>query len=337
MIRILILFVVALICVQTPLRAEEQRSGQFVANATCDAFQSKRKRSNPGQVTLRKGQSYEVLAINAAGGEWFRVQVPHAPTPTARWVHRDCGTFAASGQSSVKGTGARDQQTTGSAGSKEATDLVLALSWQPTFCERFRSKPECVDLNNGRLPEAARQLSLHGLWPKDFYCDVPKDVRTLDKNRDWAALPAPQLDTDTAQRLAIAMPGMQSDLHRHEWIKHGTCFFGDRGGDEYYDDSLLLLDAINTSSVGVLFASHIGKNLSDAQIRAAFDEAFGPGAGDRVEVDCADDDGDRLIAELKISLKGEITDTVDVGALIRAAPPRRRDCRSGIVDPHGAQ
>jgi ribonuclease T2 len=133
------------------------------------------------------------------------------------------------------------------------------------------------------------------------------------------------------------MPGTASFLERHEWIKHGTCFFGDRNGDEYYDDSLLVLDAINTSPVGDLLAAHVGAELSTADLRAAFDDAFGEGAGDRVQVQCTGDQGRVLIQELKIALSGEITEDADVGELIRAAAPQSAGCTRGTIDPAGLQ
>ena len=138
--------------------------------------------------------------------------------------------------------------------------------------------------------------------------------------------PAPQLDADTAERLAVAMPGTASFLERHEWIKHGSCFFGDRNGDEYFDDSLRVLDAINGSEVGALLAAHVGAELEATEIRAAFDLAFGTGAGDRIQVQCTGDQGRVLIQEVKVPLKGEITDD-----------PQSAGCERGVIDPAGLQ
>ena len=82
----------------------------------------------------------------------------------------------------------------------------------------------------------------------------------------------------------MAMPGTASFLERHEWIKHGTCHRGAGGADEYYDDTLLLVDAINGSPVAALLAERVGGELETAELRQAFDAAFGagrrrPGAG----------------------------------------------------------
>ena len=72
-------------------------------------------------------------------------------------------------------------------------------------------------------------------------------------------------------------------------------------------------------------------------LRAAFDAAFGVGAGDRVTVECRGDRGRLLIQELKIALKGQITETADGGVLILAADPLSPGCDAGIVDAAGLQ
>ncbi len=222
----------------------------------------------------------------------------------------------------------------------EATDLLLALSWEPAFCEKKSNKPECKQLNNGLLATPARQLSLHGLWPQPkgiSYCGVSKKTQRLDTTNQWSKLPSPQLDKDTAHRLAIAMPGTASFLERHEWIKHGTCFSDRDRGDEYFDDSLYILNAINGSQVGQLLANNIGKRIETRQIRRAFDNAFGTGAGKRVSVHCTTDHDRVLIQEIQIALHGTITPTADIGTLIRAGQPQKMGCSGGIVDPAGQQ
>ena len=52
---------------------------------------------------------------------------------------------------------------------KELTDSnVLALSWQPTFCEKYDEEPECAvkDPND----YVATHFSLHGLWTNKKTC-----------------------------------------------------------------------------------------------------------------------------------------------------------------------
>jgi ribonuclease T2 len=70
---------------------------------------------------------------------------------------------------------------------------------------------------------------LHGLWPQprsQAYCGVDERAVEQDKRRRWRDLPWERLDDDLWNRLQQAMPGTRSGLHKHEWIKHGTCYDG---------------------------------------------------------------------------------------------------------------
>src|SRR3546814_1497468 len=42
--------------------------------------------------------------------------------------------------------------------------FVLAVSWQPAFCETRPAKPECVTQDEDRFD--ASHFALHGLWPR---------------------------------------------------------------------------------------------------------------------------------------------------------------------------
>lgn len=228
----------------------------------------------------------------------------------------------------------------GAAQASESEDNMLALTWQPAFCEYRRDKPECVSLNDGQLPLAARQLSLHGLWPQprgNDYCGVSSVDRSLDKAGAWADLPDPAVDAATASGLKAAMPGMASFLHRHEWIKHGTCYRGAGGADEYFDDALRLMGEINGSAVGAFLAERVGREVATRDIRERFDTAFGPGTGERVAFVCKKDGARLLIREVRVGLRGMIKADSALGDLMRAASSVPIGCRKGIVDPAGLQ
>ncbi|MEM9211054.1 MAG: ribonuclease T [Pseudomonadota bacterium] len=308
--------------------AEVSAGGLLLAEKSCEAFESKNKRTNPGQVRIQIGSSYEVLALNKPGGEWYQIRVPTQSGVEKRWVLSSCGGYVRSLENNVVSTS-----------SENATDLLIALQWQPTFCERVPSARECGLVNSGRFQRASQQLSLHGLWPQPngtFYCGVSSEIVARDQNGDWRDLPALQLDKETQQHLAESMPGVFSGLHRHEWYKHGTCYFADGAADEYFDDSLFVTDAIN-DAVSDVFVQSLGSYVSASIIRFAFDVAFGDGAGDRVQIKCYQD-GDRiLIQELRVALRGQITPTTDIGALILAGTPRAVGCDGGLIDPSGLQ
>lgn len=327
------------LCFAIPAFGQEPLEGWLIATKVCEAYQSKNQLTNPGDIRIVENFAYSMIGINKPGGEWYQIRIPGAPVTESRWVHMTCGPHVVASRP-VPGPDDEPQDPFTPPDGTEATDLLLALSWQPAFCEKKPAKTECQQLNAGLLPITESRLSLHGLWPQphgNFYCGVPDSIKKLDKPDRWSELPAPQLDADTAERLAVAMPGTASFLERHEWIKHGTCFFGERNGDEYYDDSLLVLEAINDSEVGQFLAAHVGAEIETADLRAAFDTAFGDGAGDRVQVACTGDQERVLIQELKITLLGEITETSDVGALILAAPTQSPGCPHGILDPAGLQ
>lgn len=333
-----IFLLILLVASVMPAMAEEKLDGWFIAMKRCEAYQSKNKLTNPGDIHIEERTAYDLKGINKKGGNWYHIRVPGAPVTSDRWVSLTCGVHAiAFGKLPEEGGEVvRVDPVPGT----EATDLLLALSWQPAFCEKKPSKVECKQLNDGLLPITETQLSLHGLWPQPngtFYCGVPDAVKRLDKAKRWDELPAPELDADTADRLAVAMPGTASFLERHEWIKHGTCFFGEGNGDEYFDDSLRVLKAINDSPVGRLLAESVGSELETSDIRKVFDLAFGVGAGERVQVQCTGDQGRVLIQELKITLKGEITEATDIGTLILAGDRQSPGCPSGVIDPVGLQ
>jgi ribonuclease T2 len=220
------------------------------------------------------------------------------------------------------------------AAAQQRTQYVLAISWQPAFCETAENRPECRSQTADRFD--ASHFTLHGLWPQRVdYCDVSRTDQLADREGDWPALPAPELSKANAAKLREVMPGTQSGLERHEWLKHGTCY--GEPADAYFADALALLEAVNASAVRDLFARSIGKELTQKQVRDAFDVAFGKGAGLRVRLACERDGNRRIITELTIGLTGQITAPADYRRLTMAARPTNGGCDAGIVDPVGLQ
>jgi len=214
--------------------------------------------------------------------------------------------------------------------------LVLAISWQPGFCEGASQKSECQSQKAGRYDTT--HFSLHGLWPQPrnkAYCNVDSDISSLSKRRQWLDLPSVQTSVATRKRLEKIMPGTRSALDRHEWIKHGTCY--SKGAETYYRDSLALMDKINASQVQRLFEENIGKEIKSTEIRAAFDKAFGRGTGSKVRVACKRDGARTLITELTIGLRGVVGSNPNIGKLARWARYTKIGCPGGIVDPVGLQ
>lgn len=298
----------------------ERFDAVLIAERDCPATVSTKRDDNPGKIRLVPGAPYQVVGSNKSEATHYELRIEGA-SPSQRWVAVDCGRL--DGGESTTGEPPRSRSMDG--------QFVLAASWQPAFCERRPGTRECRGQTDARLD--ARQFSLHGLWPQPIgneYCNVAAADRNRSESGDWGRLPTLDLSPAIRQALQQQMPGYLSQLHRHEWVKHGTCYGA--GADRYFGHALALLDQLNRSEVRVLFEENIGKRIRAEQVRHAFDRAFGRGAGDRVRLVC--DDG--LISEVRIGLKGPIAGDSGLADLIREAPPRSVRCRGGWVDRAGA-
>lgn len=318
----------ALFAIGTPVDAQVALDGYLIARKECPAFQSFRKQTNPGNIKTEIDRAYDLLGKNDHAASHYLLRLKGA-VPEQRWVAVDCGEHVKPVDGSTTGGG-------GGGEPGEAPRYVLAISWQPAFCEGKPEKTECQTMTDSRFD--ATHLSLHGLWPQprdNIYCQVDNALAAKDKNRQWDALPEPALDAATKAKLDEVMPGTASHLHRHEWIKHGTCYGGD--AEAYYRDSLRFMEALNASPVRDFLAAHIGETVQTADIAEKFDEAFGPGAGSRIKVACARDGDRRLIVEITLGLAGDLAEPAPIADAILASPPTSPDCPSGIVDPAGLQ
>ncbi|HEV8391641.1 MAG TPA: ribonuclease T2 [Dongiaceae bacterium] len=178
---------------------------------------------------------------------------------------------------------------------------VLALSWEPAFCQFNMDKPECRDLENSDF--AATHLAIHGLWPdlpeskRLRYCGLDQHLEQMDRRNRWCELPELELSAKTRADLAAAMPGTRSCLDRHEWTEHGTCAGVDAEG--YFATTLRLAAAVQRSALGDLLAANTGHELPRQRLIEAFEASFGPGAGKALTLLCAK----RLLMEIRITLE----------------------------------
>ncbi|SCB08956.1 ribonuclease T2 family protein [Rhizobium hainanense] len=221
--------------------------------------------------------------------------------------------------------------------SRGRTRFILAASWEPAFCETNQKKAECRNQSSDN--HDATNFSLHGLWPmRQEYCDVSEDLKQADRGRDWKDLPAVQLSQDVKTKLDKVMPGTQSGLERHEWIKHGTCT--KLSADQYFAIAAGLIAELNGSAVRDLFAQNIGKELDAESIKAAFDQSFGEGANARIKMSCRRVGNVRMISELTIGLSEDAIDPLQgneprLGKLIQGAGSTSFGCDRGVVDAAG--
>ena len=152
-----------------------------------------------------------------------------------------------------------------------------------------------------------------------------KEVGT-DKNKQWYRLEKLDLNMTTRNELKKYMPGYSSNLHRHEWVKHGTCY--GTSANDYFANAIALVKQVNQSKVQQYFKQNIGKVITLKEVRKEFDKAFGTGAGKQVTMNCKGG----LVTELWLHL-GSGSD--DLKELLKSNKTVRSRCQKGRVDAVG--
>lgn len=330
-------FFVSFIIVSPHAVAFEPLDGWLIATEPCSGGATIRGASD---TVLEPDRAYPMIGANKTNATHFQVTTTGGP----KWVPVSCGihVIPADRRTASGGAGTSDAGGSCSAlpdlstGVPHGEDYLLALSWQPGFCEtKGPGGPEECRTQTPDRPDAT-SLALHGLWPQPngtFYCGLSSADARAVKAAKRSCLPEVALTDRTRSELARVMPGATSELDRHEWAKHGLCY--SETAEEYFAESVALVDQINATVVSLVFADHIGRELSLARVRQAFDEAFGASAGERVQLGCRKV-GDRwLIVDVWVELKGEITTDRPISELILAAPTVVSKCDGGIVDPPG--
>ena len=175
----------------------------------------------------------------------------------------------------------------------------------------------------------AFEFVLHGLWPQprnNAYCNVSKKQVGMDKNKQWNRLDKLDLKSDTRTRLSKLMPGYGSNLHKHEWVKHGTCY--GTSADVYYTDAMNLQTQVNESKVQQYFKQNIGRTVRLEDIRKVFDKEFGSGAGKHVTMNCRKG----LVTELWLHLGNGSS---ELSELFKSGARPKSRCTKGRVDAVG--
>jgi ribonuclease T2 len=289
-------------------------SGTFSAERSCPAYVSKNKQTNPDGARIAPGQSYPTLEANQPENpDWYRIRLSSAD-PAERWVSVDCGRFQAG---APEGGGGGHGPSGGRCDiSGRADSYVLALSWQPAFCESKPHKPEC------RITDAAayqaRNFTLHGLWPNKKSCGTRYGFCGEVKRQepDFCDYPEVRLDTAARKSLAQVMPSVEagSCLDRHEWHKHGTCQT-EWSDDQYFELASDLTRQFNESGMAYLMNRKIGRDVRTEDFLSRLAAVLGSGARERVKLGCKDG----LLVEVEISLPAGIESGTDLEALIAQA------------------
>ena len=311
----------------------------------CEAFNNMKHTKNTHHVRLDLAKEYTVLKRHK-GQKLILVK---EETPAQRWVDENCFskvikrtqktnrpsknprvvniddelTQASLHMSNTEHTKKYENKTT-------SQQNLLTLSWHNAFCETHRYKKECRPrLFPGLKQYSAKHFVLHGLWPQPkskMYCGVSKKHVGMDKHKQWNRLPDLGLSAATKSALKEVMPGVSSNLHKHEWFKHGTCYGTD--AEHYYKDAVRLVSVVNHSKVGAFFMRNIGKSVTLKQVRHLFDTSFGVGAGKRVEMKCKGG----LITELWLHI-GSGSDKLS--ELLQKGQNTRSRCQKGRIDKAG--
>ena len=253
---------------------------------------------------LEPGASYRLLGANRTDATHYQIRLPDGGGD--RWVPVACGRTQAAG-------GGTDEPGTG-------REYVLAVSWQPAFCEGHADKPECASQTETRFD--ASNLTLHGLWPQPrsaVYCGVAAAEQALDRPGHLASAAARSSSTRTPARHSTKRCPARS---RRSSGTNGssTAPATARRRKSTSRNALHLLRQLNDSAVRAVLAGRVGGAITADQLAQAFDASFGTGAGARVTMDCDRDGRRHLVVELRLNLAGEITEGSRLGDLLAAAP-----------------
>ncbi|SIQ21989.1 ribonuclease T2 [Rhizobium sp. RU20A] len=216
------------------------------------------------------------------------------------------------------------------------TALILSVSWQPGFCETRRSRTECRSEQAESFE--ATHFTLHGLWPmRQSYCGVDEATKALDKTGKWTDLAPLTLTAANAATLDARMPGRRSGLDRHQWVRSGSCT--GLTPDDYFALQDTFLEKLNASPVLALFRSRSGQIVTAAEVRSAFDQGFGPGAGQRLRLTCRKAGDRQLVTGLTIGLGAlaQPAAATPLADLVLKAAATSEKCTQAIVDAAGLQ
>lgn len=198
-----------------------------------------------------------------------------------------------------------------------ANEYTLAIQWFPSVC-----KVENYKACRKNYPFWRENFTLHGLWPKKTYCKISTRDKILDKQGKWQKLNI-KISPKLATLIATYMPGYLSGLHKHEYIKHGSCY--KKSVDEYFLDSINLISQLNNSKIKDFFLENRGKRVKTAKIRNLFKKEFGNGKN--VKFICKDG----YLTELRIKLKGKITPITPLYDLMVHTKPVKIGCKIGKI------
>jgi ribonuclease T2 len=305
--------------------------GTFSAQQSCPAYVSKNKLTNPDNAQIQVGKGYDIVEVNKPDHpQWYRLIVP-AASPKERWISANCGQAQMLGQAKPDPGTHNNGSSCSVAG--QADSYVLALSWQPAFCETKPDKPEC-SISDPRVYQA-KHFTLHGLWPNKKNCGINYGFcSTIKKQDDFCDYPAIQLAPASESSLAEVMPSVTagSCLERHEWYKHGTCQ-ANWEMQEYFDLSVDLTRQFNDSGMAYFMNRRIGQQVRTEDFLNRIAAVLGSASRERIKLSC----NQGLLVEVQLSLVTDLSPGADLEKLMVDAPVQgNSNCGDDFrVDPIG--
>lgn len=206
---------------------------------------------------------------------------------------------------------------------------VLALSWQPGFCQSKDYAPkECSTLRNGEGDLDA--LTIHGLWPSlpdslqsevrgvsnwhSKGCSAVTDSATQDKypiaTKPWCDTQPVAMSPAFHQKLVKYMPGINEPtcLHQYEYAKHGVCF--GFPPEDYFGAMVRLNSDLRNSPVGKFMKDNYGKVVKTADFKQVIAETYGVDASNyAVQLSCSNqgkkkkNNQQSFLTEMRLTLK----------------------------------
>ncbi|MBN9229620.1 MAG: ribonuclease T [Legionella sp. 40-6] len=206
---------------------------------------------------------------------------------------------------------------------------VLALSWQPGFCQTYgyeAGKPECLHL--AQKSYAAQHLVLHGLWPNQKACGQSYGYCGVVPQGYHCNYPEVPLSTKVATALHELMPSFHfgSCLERHEWNKHGSC--QNLNADAYFTLAMRLAREVDESPFGVFLTRNRGKNVSLTALHQAIVDTVGVDYAKTFYLGCKNS----TLVDVYIELPAIIDEDEPLLSLIKRGPnyPRRDSCPRNV-------
>lgn len=216
------------------------------------------------------------------------------------------------------------------ASAQQSENYVFSVSWEPAFCDSHSSKPECQSENSASF--AASNFALHGLWAQSGeYCGVSSTDRHYDSRSQWYKLPEVVLSPDLESALAVQMPGVASDLDRHEWIKHGTC--SGLSQQDFFTDALAYLGNVNGGNLRTFVSSNVGSSVQLSDLVQAATNDYGLAGGQGVEFLCDNSTGQQMLTEIRLhlALPSPLPGSLDPSYLVTPSQPASTQCVDGAV------